>query len=62
MKSMSDLEDVGGNRWVAELREGEYILEITPGFGSQWIRGLVVEPSRTLERTVILDFEEEEEW
>ena len=57
-----DLEDVGGNRWVAELREGEYILEITTGFDSQWIRGLVVEPSRTLERTVILDFEEEEEW
>ena len=59
-----DLETDDSGRWAAKVREGEYDLEITNGFNNQWLRGLIVEPGTTLEKTITLDLgdEEDEDW
>ncbi|NMB45792.1 MAG: hypothetical protein GX998_05200, partial [Firmicutes bacterium] len=53
----------GSGRWVARLREGEYNLEITDGFNDQWVRGLIVEPYRTLEKSITLSLgDNDDDW
>ncbi|NMB26210.1 MAG: carboxypeptidase regulatory-like domain-containing protein [Firmicutes bacterium] len=63
---VGDLEDMGDGRWVIDVREGEYELEISSGFDSQWVRDITVEPGSTLDLTVHVQLgdedEDEEDW
>ncbi|MDI7246655.1 MAG: VWA domain-containing protein [Bacillota bacterium] len=52
-----DLEMVREGVFEAKLAEGEYDVEITDGFSSQWVRGLVVTSGGTLEQDVEITLE-----